>query len=231
MSRVRSILNLGQYDMGTRPELVGRCHLHPPEGDQQVLRVLVESPYSSGLKLPSELEWLWPALDRAHYAQDCIGIRHPFTYITVRSGTVVTKTDDEWHVDGFSTKYTHLPEANYVIVMGHKPTQFLAQTFDFPDDFDPRVHNIHKYFQHEADPKSVEELDLDTIYLLDPYVIHRRPPDTQGTQRTFVRISFTPIEIPDIHNTPNPAIPTAHYVTDGVADFRDGLLDYHKEIV
>jgi len=52
----------------------------------------------------------------------------------------------------------------------------------------------------------------------EPYVIHRRPPNTQGIHRTFVRISFTPIEIMDINNTENPAIQT-NYTRDGIKDY------------
>jgi len=62
--------------------------------------------------------------------------------------------------------------------------------------------------------------------MMDPYVVHRRPPISNGVVRTFVRISFTPIEIPDVNNTPNPLIPTQHYITDGVKSFREHLLDY-----
>lgn len=225
--RFQSILGLDQYALDTSPIRVSKLSLEC--GDQMVLRMLVQSPYSRGLKLPKELDWVRPSLYEATAFQKTVGIRHPYTYITVRSGLVSTHTDDEWHVDGFSTRYTHLPEANYIIVSGSRPTQHLDQTFDFPEDFNPLKHNIHKYFQNRCIPSRIRNLELDTIYFLDPYVIHKRPPATQGTQRIFLRISFTPIEIPDPNNTTNPEIPTDHYIVDGIKEFRDTLGDYHEE--
>ena len=225
-------MGLGQYAKDTSPTEVGALKLYDHPETQRILRMLVQAPYSRGLKLPVGLEWIWPALSMAErFQRDEVGVLHPHTYITVRRGPVVTKTDDVWHVDGFSTRYAHLPEANYIMVSGSMGTEYLDQTFEFPEHFDPLKHDIQKYFQNEAAPwGSTRGMKLDTLYFLDPYVIHRRPPSSRGAQRTFVRISFTPIEIPDINNTPNPLLPTAHYVLDGIKEFRDGLRDYHEEL-
>jgi hypothetical protein len=43
-----------------------------------------------------------------------------------------------------------------------------------------------------------------------------------------VRLSYTPIEIADSNNTPNPLLPT-NYTRDGVKDFRDTLVRYGEE--
>jgi hypothetical protein len=224
--RFRNIVNLEQFQLDTSPLRV--CDLALPETpDQMVLRMLVQAPYSRGWQIPPELEWLREVLLKAQeYQHNVIGIRHPFTYVTVRKGPVATSTDDLWHVDGFSTRYAHLPEANYLFAAGSNPTQYLDQRFTFPEDFDPLIHNIHTFFQGRADLGCVRELDLGALYFMDPYVVHRRPPGTFGVPRTFARISFTPIEIPDVNNTKNPLIPTSHYVTDGIKEFRNSLLDY-----
>lgn len=229
--RFHKPLNLEQYSQVNHPIQVGSVKL-PQQGTQMVLRMLVQAPYSRGLRIPEELEWTREAVQTAqNYQNRVIGVRHPFIYVTVRMGPAGCYTTDEWHVDGFSTRYTHLPENNYIAHLGVHPTQWLDQTFDFPEDFDPLEHNIHRYLQGYADPQAALETHSETLYMIDPYVVHRRPPESRGWQRTFLRISFTPIEIPDVNNTRNPLIDTPHYVLDGVKEFRDSLATYtHRTI-
>jgi hypothetical protein len=198
--------------------------------EQYILRMLVQSPYSKGLQLPPEVQWTSNLIQKAaEFQSKEIGIVHPYTYLTVRSGPVIHSRDGEWHVDGFSMRYTHLPEANYVIVFGETPTEWVNQYFDFPKDFDALKHNVHLFFQKRINSSRIKTLDSNTLYFMDPYVVHRKPKIISGTIRCFVRISFTPIEIPDINNTVNPLISTAHYNYDGIKDFRDSLKDYDLE--
>lgn len=230
-NRFTSILNLKQYAKINPPILVGGVSAIPSRESQMVLRMLVEAPYSNGLQLPDELRWLSGVIAQAKaFQHEKIGIAHPFTYVTVRHGLVASEHDDDWHVDGFSVKYNHLPEANYVFTTGTHPTEIARERFVFPKDFDPIKHNIHRFFQHRVREQSVEQLEPNTLYLMDPYVVHRRPPSTSGSERTFVRISFTPIEIPDENNTKNPLIETKHYTTNGVRGFRDHLDDYDASL-
>jgi hypothetical protein len=229
-SRFTKILNLAQYRKVNKPLKVGKVEATPPNLEQRVLRILVSSPYSRGLKVPAEYSWTLPIIAQAQkYQMEKIGIRHPYVYLTIRSGIVSTRTDLDWHVDGFSVKYNHLPEANYIVMYGPEPTEYVEQCFDFPFDFNPLRHNIQTFFQHRVDPASIRTIKPGTLYFLDPYVVHRRPPSASGKQRTFVRISFTPIEIPDCNNTTNPLIPTSHYSIDGVKEFRNTLLDYDAD--
>lgn len=226
--RFNQIVNLERFSRDNKPLYVGDCRfIIPPHEDQKILRMLVSAPYAlEKYCLPKELEWLRTSITLAEtFQRDKIGVRHPFVYVTVRHGLVDTYTDNEWHVDGFSTKYNHLPEANYIVVLNGEPTEWLKQRFYFPDDFDPLEHNVHKFFQLRAMVCNIRSLKQRHMYMIDPYIVHRRPPSAVGF-RTFVRISFTPIEIPDINNTKNPLIETPHYITDGVRDFRDKLKDY-----
>lgn len=229
--RYSAVLNLAQYAVPNHPIRVGKVMTLAPKQEQMILRMLVEAPYADGLQLPDELEWLRPHIETARQFQaEHVGVKHPFTYVTVRHGMVATETDDLWHVDGFSMKYHHLPEANYVFASGGTPTEIAVKPIAFPDNFDPLKHNIHLYLAHRMNDAERFHLQADCLYLMDPYVIHRRPPGTQNAKRTFARISFTPIEIPDINNTKNPLIPTPHYTVDGVKGFRDQLLDYDEQV-
>ncbi len=228
--RYTALLNLGRYERPNPPLKVDPLRAQLPTERQMVLRTLVRAPYSNGYQIPPSLEWLGDTIRSAEeYQNREIRIRHPYCYVTVRHGEVATTGDDLWHVDGFSTKFNHLPEANYVCVVGGQPTEWLDQSFSFPDDFDPLVHNVHLFFQKRIDSSNIRQMEEGMVYFLDPYVVHRRPPNATGW-RTFIRISFTPIEIGDVNNTPNPLIPTSHYTLDGVKDFRDKLLDYDNRV-
>ena len=175
--------------------------------------------------IPEELKWCEQLINDAYAYQLKNDIRQPFCYLTVRSGIVDSFKDDEWHADGFSMNITHIPEQNYIWADCF-PTEFCYIKNKIPNDFSPFKHNIHLFFQESiiAGEKQPKVAKSNTLYCLDTYVIHRRPPISEGVQRTFVRVSFTPIEIDDINNTINPLLPT-NYTRDGLA-YRNSLSRY-----
>lgn len=189
--------------------------------DQYVLRMMIKSPETNGFVIPGELLWLERSVLACHEIQRERFVDHPYAYVTVRSGIVTSTTDDLWHVDGFSMRVPHPPEQNYIWT-DTQPTEVLNQVFDIPKDFDPFKHNIHQYFQdHEAG--EIITLEPEKFYAIDPYVVHRRPAVTAGIRRTFIRISFIPIEIEDDTCTQNPLLPHKSY---GRTDIRQQLVRY-----
>lgn len=219
--RAHKAINLKQFEEVNQVWKVKEMNLIPPEKEQKVLRMLIRRFRED--HLPEELTWLREIIWQAKFSQIVNGVNHPFCYLTVRHGIVDYEKDDEWHVDGISFKYTHLPEQDYVWCNEY-PTQILNQQFTFPEDFDPSRHNVHTFIQDRIDESKIQTLNTNTLYCMDPYNIHRRDPSCNGKFRTFVRISFTPIEIDDINNTYNPGIPTK-YKGDGIA-FRNRLTRY-----
>lgn len=226
-TRGHRALNLKDFNGSNLPERIGSLNLALPNERQYVLRMLIKRPFEE-MQVPDELKWCQPMIDVCLKAQEERGIRHPFLYITVRHGEVTTKTDDAWHVDGFSQTVTHLPEQNY-IWCSHSPTEVAIQPIHFPSDFDSNRHNIHDFFSHVLnDDTPILKVNSKTVYAMDPYVIHRRPKVKEGMVRCFIRLSFTPIEINDINNAQNHNLPT-NYKRDGRVDFRDKLVSYHSE--
>lgn len=224
INRSLKALNLRQFNKINKPLLIGSLELNTPEHRQYILRCLIKRPFEE-LALPNELEWVKPVVELALNNQKKMGIFQPFCYLTIRNGIVDTVTDDEWHVDGFSTAITHLPEQNYLWT-SHTPTEYVIKKVDFPEDFDPMVHNVHNYIQDTMTVNDkVRQLKPKSVYCFDPYFIHRRPTLTQGLFRTFIRVSFTPIEINDVNNTYNPMLPT-NYRRDAVREFRNKLERY-----
>lgn len=220
--RSQTIVSADRFKMLQLPAEVGPTPaLEYPE-EQYVLRMCIKDPQSS-IVIPKELEWLSKAIAQARVAQDHLGIRHPYMYVTVRCGSKQFPTTDEWHVDGFSTRISHLPEQNYIFAT-NCPTQYAARRYNIPLNFDPLVHNINTLLEPQVRDQDIYELDEDTMYLIDPYVLHRCPEIPEGMWRCFVRISFTPIQINDINNTQNPLLPQT-YTQDGVA-YRNSLFKY-----
>lgn len=205
------------------PEKICHLDLHCYKDRQYILRMIVRAE-GGKYQIPAELRWIRPMFNVALARQVVLlGIDHPFCYITVRRGLVDSQTDDEWHVDGFSTRTPHVPEQNY-IWCSESGTEYSPTEVSFPDDFDPMIHNVNTYLQKFIDPARVRSCEVKTVYCLDPYLLHRRPACTSGTVRTFVRISFVPIEINDINNTQNPLLPR-EYTRDGVSH-RNTLIAY-----
>jgi len=226
-SRAFLALSVDRFSNENLIDRVGTFGVKCPYDRQYVLRMLCRLPHEE-FKIPSELGWLRVMLKMSDsYQRNVIGINHPFCYITVRHGLVTSETDDEWHTDGFSTKITHLPEQNYIVADSY-PTEYAEKRINFPNDFNPLRHNIHKYICRRIDHNEVKYCEAGMVYCLDPYNIHRRQVIPNNVLRTFVRISYTPIEIMDDANTVNPLIKVRRYDRDGIK-IRNELADYDLE--
>lgn len=217
--RSTRMVNLKDFQSAGSPLGLGRLNLSAPSDEQYILRMVVRA--GGQYQIPDELDWIMPMMNLTQEHQKSIGADHPFVYVTIRHGIVKSKRDDEWHVDGFSTKTPHKPEQNYIWA-NQDATEFADLNVTFPDDFNPRVHNINHYLEQFVE--EVLKADDQTVYCMDPYILHRRPSSTTGTMRTFVRISFVPIEIDDVLNTQNPMLPRS-YTNDGLK-FRSQLITY-----
>lgn len=220
--RAHQLVGLAGFRNTGLPIATGNMELNCPLGEQYILRMAIRVD-GGEFTIPSELEWIREALKASIENQKALGVDHPFCYVTVRHGLVKSQTDDEWHVDGFSTKVPHLPEQNYVWT-NHTGTECADLAVDFPTDFNPLRHNVNHYLSRFVSPESVIALTPGVLYAMDPYMLHRRPPQTASQVRMFFRISHVPIEINDINNTLNPLLPRA-YDADGVG-YRNRLISY-----
>jgi hypothetical protein len=208
--RARELLS-SKNQFGLEPEDVGFFPCGLPPGEQHILRMMLKRAKGE-IRIPVELEWVAPILREAWQLQRENGFdpSDDFIYVTVRHGVVKSVTDDLWHVDGFSMRAPHRPEQNYIWA-NRDGTEWLDQPMFLPDDFDPMRNNVHQYFQDVAADENVRHMRCEHLYRIDPYVIHRRPRITQGTLRSFFRISFVPIEIEDDTCTQNPLLPSGPY--------------------
>jgi hypothetical protein len=224
--RARQILSIDSFNEENDIDCVGNYKLECPFERQYILRMIVRHAHSDWM-IPDRLQWLKPLIMMAEeYQKEVIKIKHLCCYVTVQHGLVTSTSDDKWHTDGFSTKISHLPEQNY-IVSNCIPTEYVRKAIKFPLDFDPLKHNVHKYLASQINDDDVKTLFSNKVYCMDPYNIHRRSFVPNNVVRTFARVSFTPIEVMDDNNTPNPLLQMPNYNRDGV-QIRNRLIDYHS---
>lgn len=224
-TRARRILDLEPFFYPKVLNPIQEIDLSPPSEAQKILRMQISDGVNNSI--PSELDWLHSFISIAtEHQNNVIRIRHPFRHITVRHGFVDSTTDDEWHVDGFSTKFNHLPEQNYVWCSDYG-TELHLKEIEFPLDFNPLEHNLNDYFEDKKIDVT-HTLKPRHMYCMDPYIPHRRPKVSTGKWRTFVRLTFSPLEVADTQNTPNPDKKLHHpesRIRDGVS-YRNSLKRY-----
>jgi len=222
VGRAKQLVSVLEFENNVEPIELSKILIECPHDTQYVLRMCVSAD-GNNLNIPPELKWLQPLVIEALMHQlNAVQVEKQFCYITVRHGKVKSVTDNEWHVDGFSTKVPHVPEQNYIWT-NSIPTEYTNVSVKFPDDFDPLVHNVN-FFLQEHITEEVKQCKPNVMYCLDPYILHRRPSESTAKVRTFVRISFVPIMINDINNTQNPLLPQ-EYTSDGIS-FRNTLKKY-----
>lgn len=196
-----------------------------PAETQMILRMLVRPKYGPFL-IPDSLRWLEPIiLNIAWLDSFHTEINASWCYVTVRHGMPASKTDDEWHFDGVSFRVELIPQRSYIWV-NHTPTEYKTGSLDFPKDFDPNRHNLFRFAAKQLENATIKLCKTKQWYLISPFCLHRRPPETPNTSRTFIRISFVDIEIRDVKNTPNPLLPTPVFGRNPVESFRNNLENY-----
>lgn len=236
VKRAFTALNLKKFNANLSPDKVFEYKLNCPEEDQHILRMMVKEPHSEFM-IPEELSWCRDLILKCNDTQKENNIRHGYCYVTVRHGIHKCTTEDIWHTDGYSEVITHIPEQNYIVTNGDFTTEYINMPIKFPKDFDALKHNIVTYINDKVNAISKEDLLSrikkalpNTVYVFDPYVIHRRPPEAFGTKRTFVRVTFVPIEIHDDNCTINPLIAKTSVKYNRTADCTRNTLQDYKEI-
>ena len=194
-----------------------------PDEDQMVLRMLVSPKYQNTFFIPKGLEWIEDEIKEIYELDTSItGIHNKWCYVTIRHG-INHEPDNSWHFDGGSLRTELIPERDYVYV-NKFGFEFKEGTIVFPKDFDPVKHNMSSAALNNIKDERTVIAKVNTWYLLSPFVFHRASPKGNGEYRTFIRITFTDIEIRDQTCTQNPLLYTEAYGRDSVKMFRNGLI-------
>lgn len=230
MRNYRKLKNLEDFTTLSKPRQIhGILQPDVPMYEQMVLRMLVCPKYGN-FAIPDELAWLRQQIANLYETDyNLTGIKDKWCYVTVRNGQAGTYGDTEWHFDGASLRTDTIPERNYIWV-SNNPFRFLQGTIKWPKDFDPTHHNMFEYAKRSVNVSNAFITEKKKWYLVDPFCLHAKPIMDPSIQRTFIRITFTDIEIRDINNSQNPLLRTDAYGRDPVNTFRNKLQIYQESI-
>lgn len=216
-TRAHDIFNQAAYNQASYPVFMGQRDITFPEQEIYLLRFLIKMPGSDYL-IPQKLAFIQDVIaEVAQYQQHNFpNYEERFVYLTVRSGPLKSVNEDEFHADGFQgiSIPRHIPEQNYIWADCY-PTVFAAQPYNV-EDLNPEIHNFHSYFNACTDPAHTYRAEERGLYIIDPYHVHARPTIPAGIQRSFFRLCFSPVEIRDDTNTPNPHLQRGPYNRDDI---------------
>lgn len=219
------IFHMERFQYPYLPLFLGDYDISPSENPVNVLRLLIRMNDSNGpVILPKELSWLKTFVSdninyhRQHYAVN----KDAFIHLTVRMTTyedLYYKEAGLWHIDGFqgARDARHIPEQD-ILWCDTCPTEFTLQPF-FVNGLQPERHNLSLFLQENAQEQYKVSAKAKSLYLMTPYNVHRFVPVPFDGIRTFVRLTFSPVEIEDPTNTPNPGLPRTYPYRRDVRDF------------
>jgi len=133
--------------------------VHIPYDHQYIQSLLIKWPKDSDsnlfkgrnyIKLPHRCRWLAPHLKYLKAYLKSIGIGHAWDehhlYLTVRHGDIYSESASQWHRDGYSVNHPQDVDLMFTWC-NREPTEFWVGRFDYPEDLDPRVHNVNWYLE------------------------------------------------------------------------------------
>lgn len=223
-TRAQRDFDQATYMYPAPPLYLGQQDIPLPDGQLYILRLLIKQP-GSDFVIPDTIAQMQPFIancatyQKAHFPD----FEDRFVYLTVRSGPLLSNREDEFHADGFQgiSVPRHIPEQNY-IWCDKFPTLFAMQPY-FVEDLDPAVHNFHSYFNAHTDRNNVYAVRERGTYIMDPFHVHARQTMPEDTERAFIRLTFSPVEIRDDTNMVNKWLPRGPYNRN---DIRNRLVDY-----
>lgn len=194
-----------------------------------VLRVPIKRGGDCRINLPKELGPISDTLKRLLQYDRWINSNFEafHAHVTIDNTTVEpgkTQRFPGFHGDGLQGgkfKQKLIVEHSYIFVDKH-PTEFAMQPF-FVAHLNEDRYNIFKEFDRQLQPSSIYRGLPGHCYLIDPYMVHASPVIDHPVDRTFFRLTLTPVELLMPKNTVNPMFSGQDYpdridVRDFVAD-------------
>jgi hypothetical protein len=201
--------DLDQYLYPRPPIDMGLVEHEEYSCDVNVLRMPIKFP-GTNYRIPKEVIGLLPVIQRAAEYEAFINPRHAQSFAHVTFDTSEVKAGEfhrfpGFHGDGIQgTKLTPKVVAEHSYIMTtNPPTEFCLQPF-FLKHLDEAKHNFFLEFDRQAKDCNVYGSLSGHLYLIDPYMVHRTPLITHPVRRTFIRVTFSCIELQHPKNTLNP---------------------------
>lgn len=219
------------YKYPYMPLYLGQYNMDVTKVNVNVLRLLIK--WGTGkLALPNELLFAKDfILEQINYhSQFYFKGDSKFVYITIRTTEkdCYYSNSQTWHVDGFQGSRIGRHKCEQDIMWSNvNPTEFLLQPF-YLDGLNPSKHDINQYFEDHAHEGCAYQGVENGVYLTTPYNIHRVTNALFDKKRVFIRLTFSPVEIEDPTNTPNPMFNGVDKAKDR-DDVRNNLWKYETD--
>jgi hypothetical protein len=177
----------------------------------RVLRLLIKKNNSYKLKLPKELEILFPIINKIFETEFNINPKfyNYACHLTFDNGNIGENGYQRYpgfHVDGFqnhdSLLEIHENEHSYVW-SDNQATLFALQPF-FIEHLNFEVDDLHAELNRQVSNSNIYQGINNGIYLFDPYMVHSTPYfKNRKEKRNFIRITFEEIQLKDPVNSIN----------------------------
>lgn len=178
---------------GKAPEEIGCFDLDWDEYMHYMYLPVVMPYQGHGWRLPERLKFVQPLLT-ALYSAAPWG-RYQYVYVTARRGFATPNNPlnrPGWHCDGFGTD-----DVNYIWTDAF-PTRYATGDLDpCTDDHMLSIEAWNRSLdvvrpRDDISGIAVHKIKLNTLYRLDPFVIHSTPKiPAPGGERGFIKISFS----------------------------------------
>ncbi len=210
-NNIKEAFNFHKFTAPHLPIDMGRLNVAPFKAVPRILRTPIKWSNSLEVRLPKELLPIAEEVRRVlQYDYWIMGelFEKFFVHLTVDNSVVKAGTSQRFpgfHGDGLQGgqfKQKLICEHSYVMT-DVNPTRVAIQPFFVAHLNEDRV-NIFKEFDRQVDEAKLYRLREEHLYLIDPYIVHDSPICDEETERTFVRITVTPMELLTPHNTINP---------------------------
>lgn len=185
-----------------------------PYDHQYVQNLLIKRPAKGNqrIKLPYRCRWLAHHLRYLKAYLKSIGMGYAWEdyhlYLTVRHGDIHSESASQWHRDGYSVNHPHDVDLMFTWCNTYA-AEFLVGDIEYPDDLDPRIHNVNWYlddrFKLGAGDMEVVPGDVGHWNYFTGTSVHRASPalpavsstrkGTPNVRRTFVRLALIKQEI------------------------------------
>ncbi len=206
------------------PTKIFDFNLNPGDTTRRVNHLLIKNPYSA-FKIPDFISKSVSSLIQRCYENakenKIIDLSERYVYLTYDNSVVEKghcQRDSGYHIDGMqgSEVVSKVNNCFQYIWLNNLPTVFCNQKFDALR-LEPSKHNYFKHFENQVIESKVFSIEKNSVYFVNPYMIHRASVALYRQKRTFIRIYFSHLPITSVKATINPDIvyPFKPHVTTG----------------
>ncbi len=209
--------NLENYQIPREPLVVG--DIQDKEAFAQpclsVVTMPIRLPGSDAFRIPIEFDHLREVLQMSIDYEAAINPKQGdyYAYLTVDQKPINAGSSQRaagLHIDGQQLAYypnPFPPEQEYVVSNAAPTTFYPGQTIDF-SDIDPTARDARDKFNTAIRTQTDRSSGIVgvpfRVYLFDSYIVHESTPVQEDTERTFVKINFSPRQLNTVGNNGSP---------------------------